>query len=289
MNNEDDIIEDDNNEESDEDSDFERYLKEMESLKTDFSDLKDLDLEEIQEMQEAIAQVKEKSESNNQESSTLEAKIESSETGYQRDLSSDFSDLNKIDLNELIDMKEAIESVKQEELAELGKKDEKIPPKQTTTSPLEKKIQAELQKRKEEVEEEKWTPEKFLTYLQDKRNKIYYHALYFLIFNVNDHVASKELLYDVLKEKVSKSAIDPIQEHQFYFGLGYLLKLQINGVPVVRYMLGGKFKINADAALLEEILSKVGEPISTRPVIAEDEKKKMFRDFLEDDFSELLD
>ena len=92
----------------------------------------------------------------------------------------------------------------------------------------------------------------------------------------------------MLKEKVSKSPIDPIESHKFYFGLGHLLKLEINGVRVIRYMLGGKFKINVDVELLKDILKKVGEPIDTRPVIKEDEKKKMFKEFLQEDFSDFI-
>ena len=91
----------------------------------------------------------------------------------------------------------------------------------------------------------------------------------------------------MLKQNTSKSPIDPIQEHQFYFGLGYILRLTLNEKQIVRYLRGGKFKINISVDGLKEILEQAGEPIITKPVIAEDEKKQMFKDFLEDDFLDI--
>jgi len=152
---------------------------------------------------------------------------------------------------------------------------------------LEERIKKELLKKKEKEEVEIITPEKFLEYVKTKRDKIWYHALYYLVFNVEDYTATKALLYDVLKEVTSKSAIDPIPEHQFYFGLGYILRLTLNDKKIIRYMSGGKFKVNINAKNLKEILEQAGKPISTRPVIEEDEKKKMFTDFLKDDFSDI--
>ena len=52
-------------------------------------------------------------------------------------------------------------------------------------------------------------------------------------------------------------------------------------------MSGGKFKINVNIDSLKSILEEAGEPISTRPVIEEKEKKKMFSDFLKDDFLDI--
>ena len=46
-------------EDESEDSDLENYMKEMQILKSDFSDLEDLDMEEILDMQEAISKVRE--------------------------------------------------------------------------------------------------------------------------------------------------------------------------------------------------------------------------------------
>jgi hypothetical protein len=127
----------------------------------------------------------------------------------------------------------------------------------------------------------------FLDYIKDRREKIWYHALYYLVFNVEDHIASKVLLYDVLKEVTSKSPIDPIPEHQFYFGLGYILRLNFNDKQVVRFLRDGKFKINVNIEKLKEILGETGEPISTKPIIEEKEKKRMFKDFLDEDFMDI--
>ncbi len=277
------------------DDGLQAYIKEIEILETDFSDLYDLDLEELQEMQEAIAKVKE-----DEEISVEEIKLDSEkkiigvetdqrdETDYlekQQELIRDFSDIDEIDFDELREMKQAIEIVKQEELDDLT--EAKQLSSQVISKDLEDKIKQELLKRKEKVEEEIITKEKFFEYVKNKRNKIWYHALYYLVYKVEDNLASKSLLYDVLKEVTSKSAIDSIPEHQFYFGLGYILRLSLNGKKIIRYMKGGKLKVNVNINELKEILEDNGEPISTRPIIAEDEKKKMFKDFLKDDFLDI--
>ena len=91
----------------------------------------------------------------------------------------------------------------------------------------------------------------------------------------------------VLKEVTSKSAIDVIPYHQFMFGLGWLIRLEMNEMKIIRYMSGGKFKININIENFKEILEEIGEPISKRPVIEDDAKKKMFKDFLNDDFLDI--
>ncbi len=91
----------------------------------------------------------------------------------------------------------------------------------------------------------------------------------------------------MLKEVTSKSPIDPIPENQFYFGLGYILRLTLNDKKVVKYMKGGKFKINIGIKSISEILEEAGEPISTRPILKEEEKKKMYTDFLKDEFLDI--
>lgn len=266
---------------SNNDDDLQFYLKEIEILESDFSDLDDLDFEEIQEMQEAIDKVKES------EESTIDAEEISEIEGERReDLISDFSDIDDIDFDELKEMQEAIESVKQEELVNLEGQESVIETSQGISKELEDRIKKELSKRKE-VEEEVITPERFSEYITNKRDKIWYHALYFLVFEVEDHIASKALLYDVLKEVTSKSPIDPIPEHRFYFGLGYILRLTLNAKKIIRYMTGGKFKINVNVDNLKTILEEVGKPISTKPIIEEKEKKKMFDNFLKDDFSDI--
>jgi hypothetical protein len=194
--------------------------------------------------------------------------------------------MDEIDFDELRDMQDAISSVKQEELQGSSDGESEIQPTQEISKELEDRIKQELLKRKE-VEEEIITPEKFLEYIKNKRDKIWYHALYYLVFNIEDHLASKSLLYDVLKEVTSKSPIDPIPEHQFYFGLGYILRLNLNNKQVVRFLKDRKFKINVNIDHLKDLLEETGEPISTRPVIKEEEKKKMFKDFLKEDFFDI--
>lgn len=275
-----------------EDDDLKVYLEEMKALESDFSDLDDLDMEELQEIQDAIAKVKESEESSkieviNEEFTEEEIEIELKEEKELKEaMVTDFSDMGEIDFEELKDMQDAIQSVKQEEIQEIAEGETEIQTIQEVSRELEERIKQELLKRKE-IEEEIITPEKFLDYIKNKRDKIWYHALYYIVFNVEDHIASKMLLYDVLKEMTSKSPIDPIPEHQFYFGLGYILRLNFNNKQVVRFLKDGKFKINVNVNNLKEMLEIAGEPISTRPVIKEEEKKKMFKDFLKEDFFDI--
>ncbi|MFX0028086.1 MAG: hypothetical protein ACFE8B_02670 [Candidatus Hermodarchaeota archaeon] len=279
-------------EESVEEDDLKIYLEEMKALETDFSDLEDLDMEELQEIQDAIAQVKESEESStieliDEELTEIEIEDEfKQEKELKESMVSDFSDMDEIDFEELKDMQEAIESVKQEELTELPEGEQLPPPTHEVSKELEERIKQELLKRKE-TEDKVISPEQFLEYIKNKRDKIWYHALYYIVFNIEDHIASKMLLYDVLKEVTSKSPIDPIPEHQFYFGLGYILRLSLNNRQVVRFLKDGKFKINVNVDTLKEMLEIAGEPMSTRPVIEEEEKKKMFKDFLNEDFLDI--
>ncbi|MFX1428722.1 MAG: hypothetical protein ACFFCY_01005 [Promethearchaeota archaeon] len=277
-----------------EEDDLEAYLREMEALESDFSDMTDLDMDELQEIQEAIEMVKEGKE-------VLEAPYVSEELSSQEVIGdqlrnqeevketmiSDFSDMDEIDFDELKEMQEAIESVKQEEIDGLTNQEGETQYTQAIPKELEERIKQELLKRKKKEEKEIITPEKFLDYVKTRRDKIWYHALYYLVFNIEDYIASKSLLYDVLKEVTSKSPIDPIPEYQFYFGLGYLLRLSLNDKQVVRFLRDGKFKINVNVDILKELLKEAGEPISTRPIIKEEEKKKMFKDFLDDDFLDI--
>ena len=282
----------DSNEEKAEGDDLQTYLSEMKALESDFSDLDDLDMEELQEIQDAISKVKENENLINEE--LIEENLHPTETyeelkeeqELKNAMISDFSDMDEIDLDELREMQDAIETVKQENQSSLEGEGE-IQSTQGISKELEDRIKEELLKRKELVEEEVVTPEKFLNYVSNKRDKIWYHALHYLVFDVEDHTASKSLLFDVLKEVTSKSPIDPLPEHQFYFGLGYILRLSLNNKQVVRFMRGGKFKINVNVENLKEILEESGNPISKRPVIKEEEKKKMYDDFLKDDFLDI--
>jgi hypothetical protein len=272
--------------------DLETYLEEMKSLESDFSDLDDLDFEEVKAMQEAIKKVREgeipdsKEMIKSPELDIPEVTLADQEkyVSEKEKLLTDFSDLDEIDFDELEEMKEAVESVKQEEL---GLEIDSTPKEAFISTELEERIKQELQERKEEEEEEVITPEKFIEYASNKRDKIWYHSLYYLTFQAEDNVASKQLLYEMLKEATSKSAIDPLPEHQFYFGLGYILRLTINNKQIVRYLSGNKFKVNIGIKILKEILEKIGEPIKTRPILKEEEKRKMFKDFLTDDFLDI--
>jgi len=198
----------------------------------------------------------------------------------------DFSDIGKMDLQELMQMQQAVDTVKQEE--SISKETKSTQQSSSSLSEdIERRIQEELKKKREKEKKEIITEEDFLEYIKDKRDKIWYHALYYIVFEVEDHTASKFILYDILKEDTSKSPINPIPEHQFYFGLGYILRLKIEKTQIVRYQTGSKFKINYDTNKLKKILEKAGEPIITKPKIEEKKKKKMFREFLQDDFSNL--
>ena len=269
--------------------DLETYLKDMKALETDFSDLEDLDFEELQEIQEAITKVKESEDLSSSETpNSLNSKINTEDEikegrELRETMISDFSDIDEIDFDELKEMQEAIDNVKQEEVFVGESSDVQT---QEVSKELEERIKQELIKRKE-IEEEIISPEKFLDYIRKKRDKIWYHSLYYLVFNSEDQIASKALLYDVLKETTSKSPIDPIPEHQFYFGLGYILRLKLRDKQVVRFIRGGKFKININVENLKEILIEAGEPISTRPIIKKEERKKMFKDFLSEDFLDI--
>ena len=269
--------------------DLDIYVSEMKHLETDFSDLEDLDFEELKEMQEAIAKVKELEES--EETENLDEylpDLKSSEQEVylaQREaMISDFSDIEGIEFEELQEMQKAIESVKQEEIQETGADINRISENEFISSDLEERIKQELLERKQQVKKEVITPEIFIERTKDKRDKIWYQALYYLVYEAEDHIASKTLLYEMLKEVTSKSPIDPIPENQFYFGLGYILRLSLNDKQVVKYMKGGKFKLNIAENGIKNLLEELGEPISRRPILTDDEKKKMYEEFLNDDF-----
>ena len=277
--------------------DLDLYISEMKNLETDFSDLEDLDLEELQEMQDAIAKVKELESLQNEE--IIEEEISKEYESFEKDIQTteredylkqkeaminDFSDIDNIDFDELQEMQKAIETVKQEENQTIENISSQYPTSSVDSSELEERIKQELLERKQKIKKEIITPEKFLERTKNKRDKIWYHSLHYLVYQAEDNIASKGLLYEMLKEVTSKSPIDPIQENQFYFGLGYILRLTLNDKQVVKYIKGGKFKINVGIKGISDILDEVGEPISTRPVLKEEEKRKMYKEFLTDDF-----
>jgi len=269
--------------------DLAAYLSDMKTLESDFSDLEDLDFEELKEMQEAIAKVKEfeklEDDDNLEEiSPDLQSSEQEVYLSQKEAMKSDFSDIEEIDFEELQEMQKAIESVKQEEIQETGSDINQMAKNDLISSDLEERIKEELLERKLEAKKEVITPEIFIERNKDKRDKIWYHALYYLIYEAEDNFASKILLYEMLKEVTSKSPIDPIPENQFYFGLGYILRLSLNEKQVVKYIKGGKFKVNVGIKGMRDLLEELGEPISRRPLLKDDEKKKMYEEFLNDDF-----
>ncbi len=279
--------------EEQQDTDLKAYIKEIDILSEDFSDLSDLDMEELQDIKEAVEEVRKgKSKEEVSEDEIEEAEVseeisvENSELMTYLDereqLSQNFSDLQELDLDELRDMKEAIATMKSEakDVESIEKTEQPI------SEGLEQKIRLELEKRKEIQKKKEVTAEDFQNYIKDKRDKIWYHSLYHLVFETEDHSASKEGLYDLLKEVTSKSPFDNIPQQQFYFGLGYLLRLKLYDKDIIRYK-GGKFKINLNVDLLKRILKENGEPISRRPIIPKEEQDKMISNFLKDDFNDI--
>ncbi|MCJ7649512.1 MAG: hypothetical protein MUP85_12920 [Candidatus Lokiarchaeota archaeon] len=278
--------------------DLKTYLEEMESLETDFSDMDDLDFEEIQDMQDAINKMREIDTIDEDihiepiltDTTEKDQKLPSEKERYitgKESLLTDFSDLDEIGIDELKEMQEAMKSVRQEDITPQLEQDISMLSTPGISSDLEKRIKQELLDRKEEVVKELITPEKFIEQASNKRDKIWYHALHYMVYQSEDHISSKQLLYEMLKEVTSKSPIDPIPEHQFYFGLGYILRLTLNDKQVMRYLRNSQFKVNVAVKVLKEILDQVGEPISTRPVIKEEERKQMIEDFLKDDFLDI--
>ncbi len=151
---------------------------------------------------------------------------------------------------------------------------------------LEAKIDKALKEKKEEKKKKVMTEEKFMKYLKERRNKIIYFALWELAFNIEDHAATKQGLYEMLKEVTSKDPIDPLPEHMFYFGLSFILRLKLYERNVITFK-KGKLALNINVKNLQKMLKETGEPISERPVITKDEKEKMILDFFDDDFDDL--
>jgi len=274
---------------SDHEDDLEAYLSDMKALESDFSDLEDLDFEELREMQEAIVKVKEMEELGEKEDfdgkiPDIQSSEQAAYLAQKEAMISDFSDIESIDFEELQEMQKAIESVKQEEVQEAGNKINQMAETGVISSDLEERIKQELLERKQEAKKEIITPELFIERNKNKRDKIWYHALCYLVYEAEDHIASKTLLYEMLKEVTSKSPIDPIPENQFYFGLGYILRLSLNEKKVVKYIKGGKFKVNIAEKSIKDLLDELGEPISRRPILTDEEKKNMYEEFLKDDF-----
>jgi hypothetical protein len=224
-----------------------------------------------------------------------------------KEMSIDVSSLSAEELNQLIEeykemksfesseseeIEKAIEEVKQEsEIDKLARELEgDLEPKKEESPNIEdeidKKIEQELERKKKKKEKEVMTEDKFIEYLKSRRSKIVYFALWELAMKIDDHQSTKQGLYERLKDVTSTDPIDPINEHKFYFGLGYILRLKLYESPVVVFK-AGKLKLNVNVDNLKKMLEQIGEPISTRPVIPEEKKKKMIDDFFSDAFNDI--
>jgi len=153
---------------------------------------------------------------------------------------------------------------------------------------LEKKIQEELERKKEESGEKTVTREQFIASLKDKRAKIIYHALYYLAFVSDDHMSTKAGLYEALKEVTSKDPMEPIAEQKFYFGLTPILKLKLFDSPVITFV-KDKLKLMPNIENFQKILNEIGDPISERPQMAEEVKQDLFSSFLKESSFDFLE
>jgi hypothetical protein len=214
-------------------------------------------MDDLQDIQEALQENKEEEEKFAQTYSEFAA-LESEE----------------ITAEDLVESSDALPSSLEEE------------PIQEIDPDLEAKMQEELRRKQEAEKSQEISREDFIQYLGQKRTKIIYHALWFLVFNVDDNQTSKKMLYEQLKDVTSKNPVEPLGEHKFYFGLGFILRLKYEGQILVKFK-AGKLTVIGNVVALKEILRIVGDPISERPILTEREKSKMFTDFLSDDFDDI--
>ena len=197
----------------------------------------------------------------------------------------DFDSLEDLSEDDLADMMEAIEENKDQQI-EIAEQ-EKPEFKPEIDAELEAKMQAELELKKQSRGIKETTREDLIEYLSERRAKIVYHALWHLIFNTSDeYILSKQMLYEALKEVTSKNPVEPLEEHKFYFGLGFILRLKLGIEKIIKFK-AGKLQIAVNPKVLQEILLLIGDPISERPILTTKEKNKMFEDFLGDDFLDI--
>ncbi|RLI62726.1 MAG: hypothetical protein DRO88_11490 [Promethearchaeia archaeon] len=263
------------------------------------------DLEKLQdqEMEEKSKELKKEPQEEEQKELQEKTQKDSNSTlETEEELRSELLEFSEIDHSEFTDQDLAdIEEAIAENIAEDGNEleindiltnsettteTEEIPFKPEIDADLEARMAEEIKKKKQKMGVNTVSKEKFIEYLSSRRNKIVYHALWHLVFNVEDHEASKQALYEALKEVTSKNPVEPIEEHKFYFGLGFILRLQLYDEKVVQFK-KGKLTISVNPEHLKEILSMVGDPISDRPILTKTEKKKMFQDFLKDEFLDI--
>jgi len=154
---------------------------------------------------------------------------------------------------------------------------------QSVSTEVAERIQKQLEERSAAEEEHFVTEEEFVSHAKASLSKTWYHCLYFLTFKSETGVASKKVMYDALKEPLSKSPVDMLPEHMFNFGLSNLIKVQLYEKPVVTFKRGGEFKLEVKRKKMQELLQQVGPPMSKRPVVTRKEEKKMISDFFTND------
>ncbi|NMC05233.1 MAG: hypothetical protein GYA24_08480 [Candidatus Lokiarchaeota archaeon] len=154
---------------------------------------------------------------------------------------------------------------------------------QSLSSDVAEKIQKQLEERSAVEEEHFVTEEDFVKHAMNSTAKTWYHCLYFLTFKSESGVASKKVMYDALKESLSKSPVDVLPEHMFNFGLSTLIKVMLYDKPVVSFKRGGEFKLEVKRKKMQELLHQVGPPLSKRPVVTRKDEKKYINDFFSND------
>ncbi len=274
--------------------------EDLEAEIMDFADLDDIGSDEMADLREAVADnLRETGMSEEDVEKQLADQEKSMDTSQAKDGSDEIDKVEGADLDFNVD--ESVASEIESELSESSgkveggetgenevsggegieeKKKEDFNPE--ISAELEAKMQAELADREEE-KEEVTTKREFINYLSSRRSKIQYHALWHLVFDVEDHASTKKGLYDALKGVTSKDPVEPLEEHKFYFGLGFILRLELMGKKVVTFK-DGKLTIATGIENLKKILNVIGDPISERPIITNKEKTDMYKEFLKDDF-----
>ncbi len=154
---------------------------------------------------------------------------------------------------------------------------------QSVSTEVAEKIQKQLEERTAAEEEHFVTEEEFVSHAKASLSKTWYHCLYFLTFKSETGVASKKVMYDSLKEALSKSPVDVLPEHMFNFGLSTLIKVMLYEKPIVTFKRGGEFKLEVKRKKMQELLQQIGPPMSKRPVVTKKEEKKMISDFFNND------
>ncbi|HME53463.1 MAG TPA: hypothetical protein VKM55_14660 [Candidatus Lokiarchaeia archaeon] len=194
---------------------------------------------------------------------------------------------SKADLEEIFS---AMEDVKKDEAKAIASAVAAIESGQDAASALKDlssdvadKIQKQLDERSLEEEQVFVTEDDFIQHARNSLSKTWYHCIYFLAFNSESGTATKKVLYDALKDVLSKSPVDSVPEHMFNFGLSALVKVMLYDKPIVSFKRGGEFSLETNRKKLQELLLAAGMPMSRRPVVTKKMEKKMISDFFENE------